>query len=140
MNWGVKIIVFLGTFMLFIIGSVVYMISTDSDELDEKDYYEQALNYDVRYDKKQNMIRDQAEPEVKISEGELVLNFIQDIKKGSLLLKRSADRSMDQNIELEPGKSVYSIDVSKLEVGQWICVLEWSEQDTDYRLEKNIYL
>lgn len=140
MNWGVKIIIFLGAFMLFIIGSVVYMISSDSDELEEKDYYEQAINYDVRYGKKQNMVRDQSEPEIDVKAGELTLSFVQDIKEGALQLKRSADGSMDQNISLEGGKSIYNIDISKLERGQWVCILEWTEQSTDYRLEKDIYL
>ena len=76
MNWGVKIIIFLGAFMIFIIGSVVYMLSADSDELEEKDYYEQALNYDERYDKNKNTLRDNAEPDIQIEGKELVLTSL----------------------------------------------------------------
>ncbi|SRR5690625_2894357 len=140
MNWGVKIIIFLGAFMIFIIGSVVYMLSADSDELEEKDYYEQALNYDERYDKNKNTLRDNAEPDIQIEGKELVLTFPTLVKEGKLELRRASNKVKDQEIILRENEDTYIIDVSDLVKGSWKCIVEWSGADAAYRFEKNIYL
>ena len=57
MNWGTKIFLTLAVFMLCIVGAGIYMVSHDSDSLEEDDYYEQGLNYDQAYEKKQNQFK-----------------------------------------------------------------------------------
>jgi len=140
MNWGVKIVIFLAAFMIFIIGSVIYMISTDTDGLEENDYYEQALNYDDTYDRKQNTRDDKAEPTLKIEEGELKIDFTASIKKGNLVLRRLSDRSKDQNIDFSTDEKTYYVDVSKLDSGMWMCILTWENKGKEYLFEEDIFL
>lgn len=140
MNWGVKIVIFLAAFMIFIIGSVIYMISTDTDGLEENDYYEQALNYDDTYDRKQNTRNDKAEPTLKIEEGELKIDFTTSIKKGNLVLRRLSDRSKDQNIDFSTDEKTYYVDLSKLDSGMWMCILTWENKGKEYLFEEDIFL
>lgn len=140
MNWGVKIVIFLAAFMIFIIGSVIYMISTDTDGLEENDYYEQALNYDDTYDRKQNTRDDKAEPTLKIEEGELKIDFTASIKKGNLVLRRLSDRSKDQNIDFSTDEKTYYVDLSKLDSGMWMCILTWENKGKEYLFEEDIFL
>lgn len=140
MNWGVKIVIFLAAFMIFIIGSVIYMISTDTDGLEENDYYEQALNYDDTYDRKQNTRDDKAEPTLKIEEGELKIDFTTSIKKGNLVLRRLSDRSKDQNIDFSTDEKTYYVDLSKLDSGMWMCILTWENKGKEYLFEEDIFL
>lgn len=46
MNWGVKIVIALVSFMALIMSFGVYMVSKDTDSLVAEDYYERGLNYD----------------------------------------------------------------------------------------------
>lgn len=140
MNWGVRIIVILGAFMLFIIGSVVFMLSSDSDALEEKDYYEQALNYDERYDKNKNTLRDKAEPTIEVKETKLILDFPFEVHSGRIELKRPSSKVQDQEMPLSGQDTNYIIDVSKLTSGRWKCIIEWNSEGTDYRFEKDIFL
>lgn len=126
--------------MIFIIGSVIYMISTDTDGLEENDYYEQALNYDDTYDRKQNTRDDKAEPTLKIEEGELKIDFTTSIKKGNLVLRRLSDRSKDQNIDFSTDEKTYYVDVSKLDSGMWMCILTWENKGKEYLFEEDIFL
>lgn len=140
MNWGVRIIMILGVFVLFIIGSVVYMLSVDSDELEEKDYYEQALNYDARYDKNKNTLRDKAEPTIQVKEEKLILDFPFVVHSGKVELKRPSSQVQDQEMVLSDQDMKYSIDVSQLTSGRWKCIIEWNSEGTEYRFEKDIFL
>lgn len=140
MNWGVKIVIFLAAFMMFIIGSVIYMITSDTDSLEENDYYEQALNYDSTYDRKQNTLQDHATPELKVENGQLKIDFVSNINKGNLILRRLSDRSVDQNIKLSADDKTYFVDVSKLDPGMWMCILTWENMDKEYLFEKEIFL
>lgn len=126
--------------MIFIIGSVIYMISTDTDGLEENDYYEQALNYDDTYDRKQNTRNDKAEPTLKIEEGELKIDFTTSIKKGNLVLRRLSDRSKDQNIDFSTDEKTYYVDLSKLDSGMWMCILTWENKGKEYLFEEDIFL
>ncbi|HWK59311.1 MAG TPA: FixH family protein [Parapedobacter sp.] len=46
MNWGIKIVIALASFMVLIVSFGIYMVSTDTDSLVAEDYYERGLNYD----------------------------------------------------------------------------------------------
>ena len=72
MNWGTKIVLGLGTFMIFIVCAAIYMVSNDTDTLEEDDYYEKGLSYDDVYDRKQNMQDDDAKPTIQILNDTLI--------------------------------------------------------------------
>ncbi len=66
MNWGTKLVIAMALFMTFIIALSTKMILSDKDDLVDKDYYEKGLNYDLDYQRKQNMENDKAEPKIEL--------------------------------------------------------------------------
>ena len=68
MNWGTKLLIGMGLFMAFIITLAVLMIKSGSDDLVDKDYYQKGIEYDKDYERKSQMQKDQAEPEISIGE------------------------------------------------------------------------
>ena len=46
MNWGLKIVIALASFMVLIVSFGIYMVSQNTDSLVAEDYYERGLNYD----------------------------------------------------------------------------------------------
>ena len=69
MNWGTKIFLILAVFMLCIVAAGFYMVTQDTDSLEEDDYYEQGLNYDQAYEKKQNVLSMKEMPTVALRKG-----------------------------------------------------------------------
>ena len=101
MNWGSKIILGLGSFMLFIVVTVIYMVSKDSDTLIDENYYETSLSYDEVYNSKQNLIRDNAKPILKLESDSLIIQFIAAENSGNISFKRPSDGSLDQVIPFD---------------------------------------
>src|SRR5690606_31910354 len=111
MNWGMKIVVGMATFMLFIIGAGVYMISKDSDSLLDEDYYEKGLAYDDVYERKQNLLDDGAKPVVRLEKDTLVVVFTRPRNKGQLSFKRPSDGRQDKEIPLYTATEVFKLPV-----------------------------
>ena len=81
MNWGTKIVLGMAVFMLFIIGMVVYMFKIHgNDALVEEDYYEKGLNYNQEYKAKENTLNDGAEPDIKITDSQIIIQLQADEK------------------------------------------------------------
>ena len=140
MNWGTKIILGLGAFMLFIIGSSIYMVSKDSDTLIDDDYYEKGLAYDQVYDRKQNLQDDRARPKLKIDKDTLSITFITKENKGELVFKRPSDGSLDKKLPFYTATEVLKLPVSSLERGNWSLEINWTNQDKQYIDNQSLFV
>lgn len=139
MNWGTKIILALSSFMLFIIGSVVYMLISNKDTLEDTNYYERALQYDETYQRKQMVLTNHQEPIVEVIDNQLTVTFVNTISTGKLTLRRPSDQTRDVSIHLDSSID-YKIPVQLLQSGLWNCILEWEYNGDNYLFEENIYL
>ncbi|MGI4729762.1 MAG: FixH family protein, partial [Janthinobacterium lividum] len=77
MNWGTKLVIGMAVFMAFIIGLGLMMVTSKSDDLVDANYYENGLKYDRDYNRKEQVLKDHAQPEININPESLILKFTQ---------------------------------------------------------------
>ncbi|AIM36200.1 FixH family protein [Sphingobacterium sp. SG20118] len=140
MNWGNKIFISLGVFMLGIILTGIYMVSRDSDSLEDMDYYEQGLNYNQIYDKKINAIDQHAKPSLKVDRDTLYIKFVKPENKGKLLFKRPSDRSKDLELPFETRANVYQLPLSSFKKGAWKLEIIWSNGGMEFLTDHQVHL
>lgn len=140
MNWGMKIVVGLGTFMLFVIGAGIYMVSQDTDSLIDDDYYEKGLTYDEVYNRKQNLIDDAAKPRLSIQSDTLSIWFVGTENRGELNFKRPSDGSMDLKIPFYTATNVFKLPISTFSRGSWILELTWESNKRGYTDTQSLFL
>ena len=142
MNWGTKLVLGMAIFMSFIIGMVIYMFKNhNNDALVEEDYYEKGINYDEEYLAKSNVVNDEAAPEIKISETQLILQ-LKDAADYQLTLMRPSSKEKDVN---STGKTIGDgnliiIERDRLDKGLWSLKLKWRANGKDYLFTKDITL
>lgn len=140
MNWGTKIFLSLGLFMLCIIGAGIYMVSHDNDTLEDTDYYEQGLNYDQVYNKKSNVVKHKAEPVIKINQDTLYIQFANVANSGNLIFKRPSDRSIDLQLPFETNTGVYQLPISTLKKGAWNLEIVWKSEGLEFLTDQQLHL
>ena len=139
MNWGVKIIVGLGAFMLFIVSAGVYMVNKDTDTLEEDDYYEKSLHYDEVYQRKQNVAEDQVRPLVKVERDTLYITFRQSNSCGELAFRRPADRKLDTVLPFVAKRQNYKIATGTFAKGNWQLEITWQHIEKAYTSDYHLY-
>lgn len=142
MNWGTKIVLGMVAFMLFIIGMVIYMFSVhDKDSLVDEDYYEKGLNYDQEYNAKENVLNDQAEPVIKISENQIIIE-LKDSATYNLKIMSPANAKDDLTSKGNTiGKTnMILVDKATMHAGLWLLELKWISNNKEYQFNKNITL
>jgi nitrogen fixation protein FixH len=140
MNWGSKIILGLGSFMLFIVVSVIYMVSKDSDTLIDENYYETSLSYDDVYNSKQNLIRDNAKPILTLQYDSLIVQFSASENIGNINFKRPSDGSLDQVIPFKVKGSELKLPVSTFNKGNWNVEISWKQSGNSYVHTQALYI
>lgn len=140
MNWGNKIVVGLAAFMIFIGGSVIYMVTKDSDTLIDEDYYENSLSYDEVYASKQNLINDHAKPGVLLSKDTLTITFVAPHNEGKLVFKRPSDGSLDREIPFSVKDKHYKLPISSFTKGNWVLDISWTQANTSYLHSQSLFI
>jgi hypothetical protein len=140
MNWGTKITIVMLCFMTMI-GTYAYLMMTSkSDELVDKDYYEKGINYDVDYNKKENVKRNHMEPAFLLRNDSLVVTFPA-AAEGTLKLIRTADKKMDRAFKLETdADNQFKISTRGKGSGLWKVQMDWTTAGTPYLYEKEVML
>lgn len=140
MNWGGKIIIGLGSFMLFIIVTVIYMVTKDSDTLIDENYYETSLSFDDVYISKQNLIRDNAKPILTFQNDTLIIAFSADENKGNITFKRPSDGSLDKVIPFDVKGEQFKIPISSFTKGNWSVEIFWNQGGISYMHNQALYI
>jgi len=140
MNWGNKIVISLAIFMIGIACAGIYMVSQNSDTLEEEDYYEKSLHYNDRYDRKTNVNTYVAQPEIANTRDTLYINFKDASNKGKILLRRPSDSHLDLELPFVTSAGIYQLPVGTLKKGMWELAVEWESDDRVYFYEKSIFL
>jgi hypothetical protein len=137
MNWGTKLVIGMGLFMAFIITLAVLMMRSGSDDLVDQDYYQKGIEYDKDYVRKNQMQKDQAEPEISI--GDSLRIVFKKPATGSIRFLHPSDKKNDRSVNLNSGTANEIVlpltDISK---GHWKLTLEWKSEEKEYMFEKNI--
>ena len=140
MNWGNKIVVGMASFMLFIVGSGIYMVTHDSDSLIDENYYENSLTYDEVYDSKQNLLDDHAKPVLSLQNDTLTIQFVSTDNKGKLIFKRPSDGSLDKEIPFYTKDKEFKLPVSSFTKGNWTVEIVWKQGDKNYFHNQPLYI
>jgi hypothetical protein len=137
MNWGTKLLIGMGSFMAFIITLAVLMIRSGSDDLVDKDYYQKGIEYDKDYDRKSQMQKDQAEPEISI--GDSIRIVFNKPMTGTVRFLHPSDNKKDRIVSLNSGiaKEV-ALSLSDIAKGHWKLIIEWKSDAKEYLFEKSI--
>lgn len=142
MNWGNKLALGLGIFMLFIICMVAYMFTKQgNDALVDDDYYEKGLNYNEDYTLQQNVLKDQATPTFNQTQTQLIFK-LKDSAQYTLnmmcMAKAKSDRKL---VGITLGKeNLIIIPTLRLEKGRWALALNWSTKTNKYLFKKEIII
>lgn len=138
MNWGQKLVLAMALFMTFIVALGVAMFMNEgNDELIEKDYYQQGLNYDTNYREEQNARIDSVIPELKISPEGLWISF-KEPAQYQLSCKRLSDASMDKLYQGE--SAAIKIGANELSSGPWLIELHYQIKGKSYLLKREIHM
>lgn len=142
MNWGTKIVIGMGSFMLFIVGMVFYMLSMkDRDTLVEDDYYEQGIRYDETYNAEQNVFQDRVEPKVTVSDQQIIVQLKTEADFELKLMRPSSSKQdLSYNTKTIEPNHLILIDTHKMAKGLWIMTLKWTANHKKYLYKTNITL
>lgn len=139
MNWGLKIILGLGAFIVFITGAGIYMVSKNEDTLEVEDYYEKSLSYDEVYQSKQNVLDDSARPAVRAKNDTLYIFFSKPHNEGELMFKRPSDKSLDITLPFVTKNQYYSLPATSFAKGSWRLEISWKQRGKAYISDHNLY-
>jgi len=130
------------TFMLFIIGMVIYMFHVHGrDALIEENYYEKGIDYDTEYNAKQNVADDNAKPKITNTQKQLLIQ-LKDSATYQLVLMRASDSKDDLKLKGKTSgdSNIILVDKAKLAKGVWFISLTWRSANKDYLYKNNITL
>ena len=142
MNWGTKLALGMGIFITFIMGMVGYMFYVHGrDDLIEKNYYEKGINYDAEYNAEQNVLADNAKPQITFTQNQIVIQ-VKDSATFKLILMKPSNSAEDVRLMgRTTGKSnVILVDKSKMAKGFWFLNLQWRAGNKDYSYKNSITL
>ena len=140
MNWGTKIVIGMALARTAVVSAGIYMVSHDTDSLEDSNYYEDGLHYDTAYAKKENILAHHAKAEVSLSKDSLTIRFTKESNVGILTLRRPSDRSLDKNIAFQTQDDTYQISTRDLHKGIWQMQLDWKSEGIDYLQEQQVYI
>ncbi|MEH3115267.1 FixH family protein [Pedobacter terrae] len=139
MNWGTKIVMGMFAFIIFIIAMVIYMFHIHGrDALIEENYYEKGINYNVEYDARQNVLQDDAKPQITITNTQLVIK-LKDSAEYELVLMRASnsDDDVKMNGNTTGTSNLILVDRAKMAKGMWFINLSWHNNSGKKYLFKN---
>lgn len=140
MNWGFKIVIGMALAMTSIVATGIYMVSKDTDTLEEGDYYEKGLSYDDEYAKKENVLVHHSKPAIKLLNDSLIINFRHEKNSGMISFRRPSDRRMDKKAPFTTTASLYTMPVNSLNKGVWRLRLEWESAGITYLQDEELYI
>ncbi|MBK8052369.1 MAG: FixH family protein [Saprospiraceae bacterium] len=144
-NWGTGLVIF---FILFVgtLAFVLYQSSQVHDSLVVKNYYDEDINYQQHYNKKQNTadLAIKVKSEYKKENKEVVLTFPTDsssVTSGKILLYNPYSEYSDVKYDFDLGKgATYTFPVDKVKPGRWKIKINWQQGDKEYYQEEEIVL
>lgn len=142
MNWGTKLVIGLGSFMLFILGMGYFMISaSNNDGLVDDNYYEQGLQFDQEAEAIARVYQENAEPKLERKNGQLIVSLQATAPYELKLMRKS---SSQDDVKLTGNTigdaNLIVIDISKLVSGNWLLELKWEHAQKAYSYKKDIQI
>jgi hypothetical protein len=139
MNWGTKLVIGMALFMSFIITLAVLMIRSDSDDLVDTNYYEKGIEYNKDYDRKNQLIKDKAEPEIIVKDNLTII--FKSPAVGSIRFLHPSDKTKDSTMNINSGTGTQvDFPLESFRKGHWKVSIEWKSNGKSYLYDKNIVI
>jgi hypothetical protein len=146
MNWGTKIAIGYGLFVVLIVGMVILAFQYDVN-LVSTDYYAQELEYQAQIDSHNNLLDLEEKMKVNVSKTSQMLEIqfpegsLTQGAEGSIQFFRPSDRALDFVLDFNGKKGkVLQINTSKMAGGYWRIKMHWQSEGKPYFFEHQIQL
>jgi nitrogen fixation protein FixH len=144
-NWATGLTIF---FILFVgtLIFVVYQSRQVHDSLVVENYYDEDINYQSHYDKKQNTadLATKVKTELNKETKEVIVTFPIDsvsITSGQIILFNPYSEHSDVKYNFNLGKeAVYKFPVDKIKAGRWKIKIDWKRGEKTYYQEDEIII
>lgn len=138
MNWGTKIAISLGSFILLIIGMGIYMVTQNSEKPMEN-YYEKDLQHEQTINARRNALNN--EPSINYdSEKQQIIILFPDavgIEQGTVYIERPADATKDFSFALQLDSTKQQVlPTQSLLKGLWRVKITWKQQQELYESQE----
>ena len=144
LNWGWAIAIFYSSFVIVMIGMVVYS-SQNKIQLVQEEYYNKDLDYEAFRQKRQNA--NQLDQQLQISyiasleQLELTFPEKMEINEGTLTLFRPSNLYQDQKFRVQTDENnQMTLPMNKLSKGKWKVQLDFKAEGKAYYKEEVIAL
>ena len=144
MNWGHKLTVVIGIFILAML-SMVYLAFQQTNDMVDTNYYDKELKYQLKIDAAQNL--NAASTEVLVTQHEknvkilLPKNLTKNFVNGKLEFLKSDDKKRDLNLSFQPDTAgQFIIDGKRFVRGLYKVRLQWESEDKSYYREQDLML
>lgn len=142
MNWGTKLALGMATFITFIMCMVGYMFYVHGrDDLIEENYYEKGINYDTEYNAEENVLKDDAKPQITVTKNQIVIK-VKENATYKLVLMRPSNSAEDLRLKgnTTGDSNLILVDKKKMAKGLWFLNLQWRSENKDYLYKNTITL
>jgi hypothetical protein len=141
-NWGFGVFALYTVFVILIL-FLVYKSTTTKVDLVTEDYYQQELKYQDRIDQKRNAARLEHGLKHEVSGATIFLAFPPDHKSagGTVMVYRPSNKAYDKMFDIKLDvNSKMVITMENSPVGLYKLKIDWSNNNTGYYVEEDIYL
>jgi len=139
MNWGKITTIILIVFVLFISGLSYMMFKAPDDEYDHQ-YYEEGLNFDHDYNREKQVIKDHAQPVIKVDTCCIKFTFPQEVSGRVIFMRPSSDaKDLDYALNNKNNKLI-AIPTKSMAKGEWQLVLNWKSNNRYYLYHQEVYI
>ncbi len=139
MNWGTRIAIGYGAFVVFIM-TLVFMAFRQDFDLVADDYYEQEIAYQDRIDQMENANSDGQKVSITKGEAGYDLTFSEKAESVKVHFFRPSDDTKDVLLEEEAVESVLAIPSSQLIAGKYLVKVEWKANGKTYFQEDDLFV
>ncbi len=139
MNWGLRIALFYGSFVVFMIALVVMAFREDFD-LVADDYYEQEIAYQGRIDQLTNAKDDRQKVMLSSADGMVQLSFASPAQDVNVHFFRPSDETMDHKVEEASVDSNLIVPLDRFSKGKYLVKVQWTANGKTYFQEDDLFI
>jgi hypothetical protein len=142
-NWGLKIALVYGVFVMGIM-YMVFLSSKQNRDLVSDNYYAEELAYQKVIDQSSKTASLQSQVEISTTENRVQVSLPKEFEHTSILgswtLYYAANQKKDIMGSFQTSAAAFSIDIPKDSKGNYLLKLNWKSKKEEYYFEKNIFL
>ncbi|WP_394907024.1 FixH family protein [uncultured Mesonia sp.] len=145
-NWGWGIVIAFVGFISFILYFVIKVSTNDAYEHDlvVEEYYKQELKLNGQIEAEQNVLPFKRDILVEVVSGDLRIKMpqekVSELAKGTLLMYRPSNKKLDFTLPFQLKNGEMFVPKEKLVGGIWAVIIEWEENNKNYRFKKELHL